>query len=218
MKKPEIVINCAMSADGKIASPQGKQIRISCEKDIERMYNLRNNSDAVLVGVNTVLSDDPKLTVKEKYVKNPKNPVRIVLDSNCRTPVDSKVVNDKSKTLIVVKKGINCVKKYDSNVEIVFCETNKDGLIDLKCLMKKLSEKKINSLMVEGGGEIIWSFLKEKLVDDLFVYVAPIIIGGKNTPTMAAGEGIKENEDIINLEIVESLRFGKGFLFHYKPV
>jgi 2,5-diamino-6-(ribosylamino)-4(3H)-pyrimidinone 5'-phosphate reductase len=207
-----------MSADGKIASPQGKQIRISSDKDIKRMYNLRNNSDAVLVGINTVLSDDPKLTVKEKYVKNPNNPVRIVLDSNCRTPVDSKVVNDKSKTFIVVKKGINCVKKYDFNVEIVFCETNKDGLIDLKYLMKKLSQKEINTLMVEGGGEVIWSFLKEKLVDDLYVYVAPMIIGGKKTPTIAAGEGIKDIDDIIKLEIVESLRLGEGFLFHYKPV
>ncbi len=82
MKRPYVVINCAMSADGKIASPSGKQMRISCDEDIKRMYELRNGCDAVLVGINTVLSDDPKLTVKEKYVKNPKQPIRIVLDTN----------------------------------------------------------------------------------------------------------------------------------------
>src|SRR4030042_1544544 len=100
MKRPYVIINCAMSVDGKIASPSGKQMKISCEEDIKRMYKLRSKSDAVLVGINTVISDNPKLTVKEKYIKNPKNPIRIVLDTNCKTPVDSLVVNDVAKTII----------------------------------------------------------------------------------------------------------------------
>lgn len=218
MKRPKIVINCAMSADGKIASPSGKQIRISSDKDIKRMYNLRNECDAILVGINTVLSDDPKLTVKEKYVQNPKNPLRIVLDTNCQTPFDSEVVNKKSKTLIVVKKGVKCIKKYGSNVEIVYCNTNQDGLIDLSCLMEKLYKKNIKKLMVEGGGTVIWNFFKEKLVDDLYIYIGPIIIGGEKTPTMAMGEGIKDNEDVIKLRFSESMKLGEGFLFHYQPI
>lgn len=218
MKKPKVVVNCAMTADGKIASPRGEQIRISSDEDIKRMYELRNKSDAVLVGINTVLSDDPKLTVKKKYVKNPHNPIRIVLDSYCKTPVNSKIVDDKSKTLIVVKKGMNCVKKYGSNVEIIFCETEKNGLIDLKSLMKRLNEKNIKKLMVEGGGTVIWSFLKEKIVDDLYVYVSPIIIGGKKTPTLASGEGIKNNNNLIKLKVIEFKKLGEGFLFHYQPL
>ena len=94
MKRPHVTINCAMSADGKIALPNRKQLRISCDEDIKRMYNLRNEVDAVLVGIETILSDDPKLTVKEKYVKNLKQPLRVVLDSTCKTPKDALVLND----------------------------------------------------------------------------------------------------------------------------
>jgi radical SAM superfamily enzyme YgiQ (UPF0313 family) len=99
-----------MSLDGKIASQSGKQMRISCEEDIKRMYKLRNSFDAVLVGIGTILSDNPKLTVKEKYVKNPKQPVRIVLDTNCKIPVDALVVNDAAKTLVII--GKDCNKKF----------------------------------------------------------------------------------------------------------
>ena len=133
MNRPYVIINCAMSLDGKIASPSGKQMKISCEEDIKRMYKLRNKSDAVLVGIGTVLSDDPKLTVKEKYVKNPKQPIRIVLDTNCKTPDDALVVNDAAKTLIIA--GKECNKKYGDNVEIIKCKTNKEGLIDLENLI-----------------------------------------------------------------------------------
>ena len=89
-----------MSADGKIALPTRKQIRISSEEDIIRMYNLRNECDAVLVGVGTILSDDPKLTVKEKYVKSLNLPIRVILDTNCRTPENALAVNEKAKTMI----------------------------------------------------------------------------------------------------------------------
>src|SRR4030042_6509432 len=104
MNKPYVIINCAMSLDGKLASQSGRQMKISCEEDIKRMYKLRNNYDAVLVGIGTVLSDDPKLTVKEKYVKNPKQPIRMVLDTYCKTPFDSLVVNDAATTYIVTEK------------------------------------------------------------------------------------------------------------------
>ena len=157
MKRPYVVINCAMSADGKTASPSGTQIKISCDEDIKRMYQLRNESDAVLVGINTVLSDDPKLTVKEKYVKNPKNPIRVVLDTNCKTPTDSLVVNNVAKTFILVRK--ECFKKFGDNVEIIRCDTNKEGVIDLEKALNILSNKGIKKLMVEGGGTVISSFL-----------------------------------------------------------
>ena len=130
MKRPYVVINCAMSADRKIASPSGKQYRISCEEDIKRMYELRNESDAVLVGINTVLSDDPKLTVKEKYVRNPKQPIRIVLDTKCRTPVDYLVVNETAKTFVVTAD--KCNKNYRSNVEVIICDTDDRGLLNLE--------------------------------------------------------------------------------------
>ena len=213
MKRPYVVINCAMSADGKIASPSGKQMRISCDEDIKRMYELRNGCDAVLVGINTVLSDDPKLTVKEKYVKNPKQPIRIVLDTNCKTPVGSLVVNDVAKTLIIT--GQQCDNNFDDNVEVIVCNTNKDGLVDLEKLMEILYNKGIKKLMVEGGGTVIWNFLKSGFVNDFYVYVGPMIIGGKDTPTITGGKKIDE---VSNLKLVETKTIGPGTLLHYRLI
>jgi 2,5-diamino-6-(ribosylamino)-4(3H)-pyrimidinone 5'-phosphate reductase len=211
MKRPYVVINCAMSADRKIASPSGKQVRISCEEDIKRMYELRNESDAVLVGINTVLSDDPKLTVKEKYVKNPKQPIRIVLDTNCKTPDDSLVVNDAAKTLIVAAK--NCNKVYGKNVEIVLCSTDDNGLINLNQLLEIVVKKNIHKLMVEGGGTVIWNFLEKGLVDDFYVYIGPMKIGGKNTPTIGEGKSFEKF-----LKLIDTRDIGPGKLLHYKMI
>lgn len=215
MKRPHVIINCAMSADGKIASPTRKQIRISCPEDIERMYRLRNECDAVLVGVDTILADDPKLTVKEKYVKHPKQPLRIVLDSKGRTPAHALVLNDVAKTLIITAKGKE--KTYEgSHIEVVGCKTDISGLIDVKDALDIIHRKGVRTLLVEGGGTIIWSFLKNKVVDDLYIYIGPCIIGGKETPTVADGEGIKSEEETIPLEIAEVKRVGPGVLIHYQ--
>lgn len=215
MKRPRVIINCAMSADGKIASPMRKQIRISCEEDMKRMYRLRNKCDAVLVGINTILSDNPKLTVKEKYIKNPKQPLRVVLDSKGRTPSNALVLNHIAKTLIITAKRIK--KKYtESHIEVINCRTDKKGLIDVKEVLDILYRKGVRTLLVEGGGTIIWSFLKNKVVDDIFVFIKPCVIGGKETPTFAEGEGIKNEDDIIPLTIVKIKRVGLGLLIHYQ--
>jgi len=211
MKRPYVVINCAMSADRKIASPSGKQFRISCEEDIKRMYELRNESDAVLVGINTVLSDDPKLTVKEKYVKNPKQPIRIVLDTNCKIPIDSLVVNDAAKTFIVTAK--NCNEVYGKNVEFILCDTDDRGLIDLKKLLDILFKRDIHKLMVEGGGTVIWNFLEKGLVDDFYVYIGPMTIGGKNSPTIGDGKNFEKFLTLVNTRDI-----GPGKLLHYKMI
>jgi 2,5-diamino-6-(ribosylamino)-4(3H)-pyrimidinone 5'-phosphate reductase len=204
-----------MSADGKIASPTRKQMRISCDEDIKRMYRLRNECDAVLVGVGTILSDNPKLTVKEKYVKHPKQPLRIVLDSKGRTPSHALVLNDVSKTLIITAKGKE--KTYiGSNIEVVSCKIDRTGLIDVKSSLDFLYRKGVRTLLVEGGGTIIWNFLKNKVVDDLYIFIRPCIIGGKETPTVAEGEGIKSEEDSIPLKIVQVKRLGTGLLIHYQ--
>ena len=216
MKRPKIIINCAMSADGKIASPSRKQIRLSCDDDILRMYKLRDEYDAVLVGIETILSDDPKLTVKEKYVENPKQPVRIILDSECRTPIDALAVNEWAKTIIFTLD--KCNKKFKDNVEVVNCKADENGFIDLKEILEILFNRKIKTLMVEGGGTVIWSFLNKGFVDDLFVYIAPIIIGGANTPTLADGKGIKVLDNIIPLKIMDIKRLGPGVLFHYRLI
>ena len=211
MSRPYVLINCAMSVDGKIAQHSGKQMKISSEDDFKRMYKLRNESDAVLVGIGTVLSDDPKLTVKEKYVKNPKQPIRIVLDTYCRTPKDAEVVNETAKTYIVV--GFNCKKKFGDNVEIIKCKTTKENLIDLENLLDFLFKRGIKKLMVEGGTTVISNFLKQGFVDDFYIYVGPMIIGGKNTPSL-----VDEYCKNIKLKLVKTKIIEPGILLHYRLI
>jgi 2,5-diamino-6-(ribosylamino)-4(3H)-pyrimidinone 5'-phosphate reductase len=216
MKRPHVIINCAMSADGKIASPTRKQIRISCEEDIERMYRLRNECDAVLVGIGTILTDDPKLTVKETYIQHPKQPLRVILDSKGRTPPRALALNNAAKTLIITAKG----KKRTYNrphIEVVECSSDRQGLIDLTCALDLLYQKGIRNLLVEGGGTVIWSFLKNRVVDDLYIYIGSCIIGGKDTPTVADGEGITPGEEI-TLKLCEVKQVGSGALIHYSFV
>ena len=217
MKKPYVIINCAMSADGKIALPNRKQLRISSEEDIVRMYKLRNECDAVLVGIETILSDDPKLTVKEKYVKNPKQPLRVVLDSKCRIPKKTEVLNKTTKTLIITTRGHE-KRISGEHVEVVGCKADVNGHVDLECALELLYQKGVKKLLVEGGGTIIWSFLEERLVDDLYIYIGPCVVGGKTTPTMADGSGIKREDELITLKIVDVSRLGAGILTHYKMI
>jgi 2,5-diamino-6-(ribosylamino)-4(3H)-pyrimidinone 5'-phosphate reductase len=205
-----------MSVDGKIALASRKQLRISNEEDIKRMYELRNECDAVLVGIETVISDNPKLTVKKKYVNNPKQPIRVVLDSNFRIPKNSLVLNDDTKTLILTIRDNHDFNL--ENVEIIRCKTDENGNVDLQYALSILYSKKIRKLLVEGGGTVIWSFLKRKFVDDLYIYMGPIIIGGKFTPTMADGVGINKENEVINLKIVKFSKLGDGILFHYKMI
>ena len=215
MNKPHVIVNCAMSADGKTALHTRMQLRISSDEDIERMYKLRNECDAVLV--DTVLSDDPKLTVKEKYVKNPKQPLRVVLDSKCRIPNDVLVLNKSAKTLIITTDGNE--KHFDGeHIEVVGCKADNEKYVDLVCVLDLLYQKGVKKLLVEGGGTIIWNFLKKGFVDDLFIYIGPCIIGGKDTPTLADGLGIKNEDELIPLKIVDVNRLGPGILVHYKMI
>lgn len=215
MNRPTIIINCAMSLDGKIASPTGRQVRISSEEDMARVYQLRNKVDAVLVGINTVINDDPKLTVKERYVSCLNHPIRIVLDPNNKTSETALIVNDKAKTIIVVDENITISKTYTENVTVLPFPTD-DGMFNLNQLMTRFSDLGINSLLVEGGGTIIWNFISSQLFDDLYVYVGSLIIGGKQTPTMAMGNGFEQEQDFIQLHLVDSKQLGDGLLLHYQ--
>lgn len=209
MKKPHVIVNCASSIDGKIALVGKKPLKISNEEDMARVHKLRNECDAILVGIETVLADNPKLTVKEKYVNKVKQPLRIVLDSKFRIPKDAEVMKPNAKTLIVT----TCKEYKEKHVEIIKCG---DGKIDLKKLMEILYEKGIRKLLVEGGSTVIWEFLKEKLVDEMFVFFAPIIIGGK-APSIAGGEGAKNEKEVIKFKIKEMKAIGNGYLFHLIP-
>lgn len=201
------MVNCAMSPDGKIATKEHRQIRISSPEDLERVKSLRASVDAILVGVGTVLADDPHLTVKG--LPPEKNPLRVVLDSHGRTPDRAKVVNGNARTLVVTNEA--CIKTW-ATAQVM--RAGKD-MVDLTILLPKLYEMGFRTLLVEGGGETIWSFFRLNMVDVYSVYVGNDILGGRTAPSPVDGEGFLEDEKM-HLELRTVERLGDGVLLTYE--
>jgi len=208
----KVIINCAMSADGKIALRTRRQTQISNEEDKKRVHRLRNSSDAILVGVETVMADDPKLTVNGKYVKRPRRPLRIVLDSKGRTPKKALVLNGASKTLIVTNE--ECTKTF-LNAQTVRCGKNE---VDLKKLKRILERMDIRTLLVEGGSRVIWSFLESRIADEVNLFVGSMVIGGDRSPTPAGGAGAESEKGIVALKLKGIKAIGNGVLLTYEVV
>ena len=208
--KPFVLVNCAMSADGKLAGPERKQVRISSEEDMVRVKNLRKRYDAILVGVGTVIADDPHLTVKNATYEE--NPVRIVLDSHGRIPPEARVLDDRAPTIIVTNN--ECTKDWGSNVTVIRGGSGRINLTDVLHILAK--DLGIENMIVEGGGEVIASFFREKLVDRYSVFVGGLLIGGRTSPTPADGEGWLAPEGIkLSLDSAEVL--GNGALLTFTP-
>lgn len=205
--RPTVTVNCAMTADGKIAGRSRNQLRISSAEDLERVKRMRAATDAILVGVGTVLADDPHLTVKGNPPE--KNPLRVVLDSRGRTPENARVLDGRARTLIATAE--NCRTSWPT-AEVVRVGRSK---VDLKLLLEHLYGLGVRTLMVEGGGETIFSFFEEGLVDRYCVFVGSLIVGGRTSPTPVDGEGF-EGERIARLRLVSSEHLGDGVLLTYE--
>ena len=208
--KPFVLVNCAMSADGKLAGPERKQVRVSSEEDMVRVKNLRKRYDAILVGVGTVIADDPHLTVKNATYEE--NPVRIVLDSHGRIPPEARVLDDRAPTIIVTNN--ECTKDWGSNVTVIRGGSGRINLTDVLHILAK--DLGIENMIVEGGGEVIASFFREKLVDRYSVFVGGLLIGGRTSPTPADGDGWLAPEGVkLSLDSAEVL--GNGALLTCTP-
>jgi 2,5-diamino-6-(ribosylamino)-4(3H)-pyrimidinone 5'-phosphate reductase len=202
-----VIVGGFMSVDGKIApaNREGREFSQYMKPNHERLlHEIRANVDAVIVGVETVLADNPSLTLRKVEGKNP---LRIILDSQARTPLDSKILNTKeASTLIVVAK--NAPKEQTDllrsrNVDVLFSSSAQK--VDLNELLAELVNRGVKRVLVEGGGEVRWSFFEHKLVDELFVWVVPAVWGGRNAPTLVEGAGFLRAEDAVNLKL-ESIR------------
>ncbi len=204
--RPFIHVNCAMSADGKIAGSDRKQVRISSPEDKERVKRLRKQYDSILVGVGTVLADNPHLTIKGADFDE--NPIRIVIDPHGRTPQDADVVDDRARTVIVT---LDSCEITWPNVSIIRCES-----IVLSDVMEHLAQCGIESVLVEGGGETIASFFRERIVDRYTVFVGSMLIGGRTSPTPVDGNGWIADKGI-QLEFKGSEVLGDGVLLTYIP-
>jgi 2,5-diamino-6-(ribosylamino)-4(3H)-pyrimidinone 5'-phosphate reductase len=193
MKRPFVFINSAMSLDGKISSFERRQVRISSKEDLERVDAMRSMSDAVMVGVGTVLADDPGLRVKSSILRMERqrrglseNPLRVVADSNARTPPSAKVLG--SGCLIAVSRNAPA-QKVEALSQSCEVAVHGDERVDLVGLMGRLYDLGVRRLMVEGGAQLNWSFISLGLVDEINVFIGPIVIGGASAPTLVDGVG-----------------------------
>ncbi len=211
--RPRVILSAAMSLDGKIASKKGYS-ELSSKQDKVRIHKLRANVDAILVGSNTVRRDNPSLTVR--YVKG-KNPIRIVLDSNGTISSNSKIVRTSKKihTILAVSKKAtkkNIVKLKNHSIEVIVTGENR---VNIKNLLKKLSKKKIKTILVEGGGNVNWEFIKEGLVDEIIITVSPYLIGGINAISLVEGDGFSKIQESLKLKLKKINRIGNEVVLYY---
>jgi len=206
--RPRVIVNAAMSVDGKIALPGGRAVRLSNEEDGRRVHRLRAKVDAILVGIGTVLADDPKLTVKPEYVRGP-NPLRVVLDSEGKTPAGAHILDGSAPTLVVTSD--TCERVFP-HAEVLRLGEDE---VDLGRLLDHLAKRGIRTVLVEGGSTVIWSFLRHGLADELKVFVSSQILGGRAAPTLAGGEGVTAVADSTRLRLDRARRLGEGILLEY---
>ncbi len=219
--RPFVFINAAMSADGKIATVARRQTRISGSLDFDRVDELRANSDAVMVGVGTMLSDNPSLTVKsaerrEKRCANglDENPIRIVVDSRARTSVDADIFKKGAgKKLIAVSESApkEKVKRLSEIAEIITAGKKK---IDLGKLLAELKSRGIDRLMVEGGATLNWGLISGGFADEIYTFIGNIIIGGGIAPTLVDGEGFLG--EVGRLSLISCERLEDGVLIRWE--
>lgn len=211
--RPFVTLKIAESLDGKIATIAGQSQWISGPKSRKFSHYLRSIHSAVLVGTNTVLKDNPSLTVRLEKAKH--QPLRVVLDAFGKIPEKARVFDRAAKTLLVVsprypRKKLKIVRL--KNIEILELPL-KNSDFDLKKLLKFLGRKKIAGLLVEGGGETLAQFIEQKLADKIIFFVAPLIIGGRGTVPSIGGEGIKFLKDAAHLKNVSCKKSGQDWVF-----
>jgi len=214
--RPYVIINAAMTIDGKIATKKGES-NISSKDDLIRVHKMRASVDAIMVGINTVLVDDPSLKVK--YC-NGKNPIRIVVDSKARTSITSRIISDKdAQTFIAVTKKapidrVNRLK--EAGAKIMVCGEGEK--VDLAILLKTLKNMGVKKVLVEGGGNINWSIVSQGLFDELQVTIGPFIVGGKDAITLVEGDGVERMDESIRVKLHKVEQQGDEVVLIYKAL
>lgn len=218
--KPYVILNAAMTLDGKIATETGSS-NISGKEDLIRVHELRKEVDAIMVGINTVIADDPRLTVHKIESKKEDNPIRVVVDGKGRIPIESRITNDDAHTIIAVshdyKSDLTASDKYqvlkNKGVDFFFAGEKQ---VDLIKLMDYLYEKGVKTLMLEGGSTLNFSMIKDGLIDEIRICVAPMVVGGANAISLFGGDGFMTMDESVKLELVDSFSCGKDLVLKYK--
>jgi 2,5-diamino-6-(ribosylamino)-4(3H)-pyrimidinone 5'-phosphate reductase len=191
--------------------------KLSSTQDLHRLHKLRTKVDAIIIGKNTLMRDDPLLTVR--YSKG-KNPIRIILDSKGEISTKSKILQTSANvpTIIAVSKKItksNLQKLNNFPVQVI---VSGEKSVNIKSLLKKLSEKKIKTILVEGGGTVNWEFIKQNIFDELIITLSPFVIGGNNSISFVQGSGFDKISKSPNLHLKSVKRLKNHLVLNYRKV
>jgi len=221
---PFVILKSAMSLDGKIATYTGKSKWITSELSRRKVHELRDIVDAILVGIGTVINDNPSLTTRllalersEGMDREGKDAIRVIVDSKAQIPLPSRVLNldSMAPTLVAVtqKAPENKISQLKAaGAEVLVVPERNDGKVRLKTLMEILGKRQITSVMIEGGSEINASALKEGIVDKVMIFIAPKFIGGKTAPGLVGGQGIELLSNAIGLRDIQVSKIGEDIL------
>jgi diaminohydroxyphosphoribosylaminopyrimidine deaminase/5-amino-6-(5-phosphoribosylamino)uracil reductase len=209
-KTPFCIMKTAMTLDGKIATRSGDSKWITGELSREYVHRLRHRMSGIMVGIGTIIADDPMLNTRLSNQKG-RDPVRIVIDSSAKIPLDAKVLNLDSEAITIIAATEKADKEklkalIEKGAEIIISPIKNNG-VDLNFLMKILAERKIDSILLEGGSKINYSAVKEGIVDKVNAFIAPKLIGGDAAKTPVGGEGIEFMKDAVSLCNIEIHRF-----------
>ncbi len=210
--KPFVTMKYAMTADGKIACYTGLSKWITGEKARQHVHEERLRHSAVMVGIGTVIADNPMLDCR---LENGRNPLRIICDTNLKTPFESNIVKTSDNIPTVIATCSNDTEKisvYENFGCRIMQVGKKDGHVDLCELVRRLGDEKIDSILLEGGGELNYSALKSGIVNKVQAYIAPKIFGGRDAKTAVSGLGVPCPDDAYMLENIEIKRIGEDIL------
>ncbi|MGP8074168.1 MAG: dihydrofolate reductase family protein [Thermoplasmata archaeon] len=211
---PFVWVNCACSLDGRLAYAGGARARLSSPEDLVRVQRLRAGADGILVGVGTVVKDDPSLRVHWELLGKTSgpNPTRIVADGSGRTPEGARVLDSSAPTIVATTERSR--RRFPPHVRTLVAGAER---VDLARLFERLPGLGIRRLMVEGGAEILATVVRAGLFDRLTVYYAPVVIGGTTAPAMISGPETRGPADVASCTLADIARVGEGYVATYLP-
>nr|EEK66684.1 Riboflavin biosynthesis protein [Bacillus wiedmannii] len=211
-KRPFVTIKSGVTLDGKIATSLSDSKWITSTEARQEVHQIRNENAAILVGANTVQKDNPSLTTR---IPNGRNPIRVILDSTLRIPMEANVVADREAPTWIFTTSNYAAEKRKAleNAGVKVFVTSGEKHINLYEMLDVLGRKGVSSLLIEGGGEVNASFIENKLMDKLILYFAPKIIGGRLAPSFVEGTGITKMQDAIEFKDISFTQVGKDYRF-----
>lgn len=213
---PFVSVKFAMSLDGKIATSTGDSKWVTGVESRNWVQQMRRESDAVLVGINTVLADDPKLTARDPD-GDPllRQPLRVIVDSHCRTPPTARIFQQPGTTLIatIQQSPQHCIDQLGRpGAEVLTLPASRDGRVSMEALLVELGRRDVVSLLVEGGGTLLGSLFDDGMVDKVFAFIAPVVIGGSTAASPVEGHGVEYMAQALNIERASMRAIGPDWL------